>query len=99
MQYNVPQILAQKPVLEDLGPIPNPAEFSSTCPVLRDKKRGINTDWLDISHPDLSQIPEQFHPAIFMAVAAHRQNFQNASRFVAHINQGTLKPDTNFRVT
>jgi hypothetical protein len=102
MSTNIPETLARPPRIDDLGPIPNPEEFSAPCPDLI----GIKNGHKDIHITDqrggffnIENAPAQFRPAIAMAKAVYDSERPGMPCPVElHLNQGMLDTGRNFRV-
>lgn len=102
MSTNIPETLAQPPRIDDLGPIPNPKEFSAACPELADIKNGHK----DIHITDrrggffnIENAPPQFRPVVAMAKAVYdSERPGHPCPVELHLNQGVLEAGRNFRV-
>lgn len=94
---NIPEKLSTPPHISNLGPIPNPEEFSKKCPeIFGGKGFDIELEKTDDGF-DLSDIPEQFRPAVEFAIREHFKTATNQTNCVVRLNQGTLEKG-NFRV-
>lgn len=98
---NIPETLAQRPYINDMGPIPNPEEFSRPDPQLFGAKGQLDVHLTDLRGGffDIEKAPPQFRLAVAMAKAAYDEKFAGRPCPVElHLNQGWLEPNRNFRV-
>lgn len=94
---NLIEKLKQRPVIADLGEIPDPLAFSFINAANPGGSWDTALSWSPGTGYDLSAVPINFHAAITMAIDTHEHDFKAGQYCMVHANRGLLKSGTNFR--